>query len=927
MVVREDVKRTAPINYLYEHADEFPGVSVTNTYIRYYPHGDLAAHVLGYVNEISAAQLKALQRKGYAAGDKIGEAGVEASYDSYLRGHAGLEQLRVDSLGRPRSPLVTKRQPAEGESIKLTIDSKLQRKAEEAIRYGIDQAYRHHHWQANGGAIVALDPRDGSIRAMASYPTYNPSIYTGHVTTKRLAAAGLSPSTAERDNFRSLDRASNGVYPAGSTFKPVTALAAMETGKLLPSTPLDCTGSYTVYSEFDGSVSEVFHNVDPYINESMTLPTALAASCDTWFYQLGYEFYKAPASEGHPLQAWAAKFGFGRKTGVDVGPESAGLLPTPEWRKRAFTAKTDPGNWQIDNQWKPGDSIQLAIGQKDLLVTPLQMARFYAAIANNGKLVRPHLAMQVEEGGGTPKSPPRVVHNFPAAAPQSLGLDPTYLAAVQDGLWQATHSRRRNLDERLRHLPDPDRGQDRHCAEGSEHRPEGSVLVVRLRAGGEHHAARARGLRADRERRLRRRRGRARRVAGLQGVLQEAARLRAGDAMIEAVGTRARGLRTQRPEAVEATSAIRRLDWWLVGATAGLLAFGLWAIHGITAHDVTGNPDYFFVRQGIYAAVGVAGALALLFVDPQFYRRHMWAIYIGTTGVMLLVLLTGTVSRHSKRWLDIGFFRFQPSEFGKLLFVLFLAAFLADRAKRLGESRTVLETIGLGLVPILLVFVQPDIGTAMVYTAALAAVLFVAGIRWVHLAALGIGTLVVILAVLWLLPASGVHLLKDYQAKRLTGFTHPDSDPAGATYNVAQARNAVGAGGVNGRGVAGATQTKLNFLPEHATDFAFASLAEQRGFVGVSVLLLLYLLVVWRGLKVIAIARDAFSAIAAGGIVFAFLFQVFVNVGMNIGVAPVTGIPLPFVSVGGSALIASLLAVGVLQAIHIRGAARPKAYR
>ena len=220
----------------------------------------------------------------------------------------------------------------------------------------------------------------------------------------------------------------------------MTALAAMETGKLLPSTPLDCTGEYKVYSEFDGSLSETFHNVDPYINESMTLPTALAASCDTWFYQLGYEFYKAPASEGHPLQAWAAKFGFGRKTGVDVGPESAGLLPTPEWRKRAFTAKTDPGNWQIDNQWKPGDSIQLAIGQKDLLVTPLQMARFYAAIANNGKLVRPHLAMQVEEGGGTPKSPPRVVHNFPAAAPQSLGLDPTYLAAVQDGLWQATHS-------------------------------------------------------------------------------------------------------------------------------------------------------------------------------------------------------------------------------------------------------------------------------------------------------------------------------------------------------------------------------------------------------------------------------------------------------------------------------------------------------
>src|SRR4029077_1728560 len=225
-------------NYLYEHAEEFPGVSVTNTYLRYYPHGSLAAHVLGYVNEISGAQLKQLQRKAYAAGDKIGEAGVEGSYDSYLRGHAGLAQLRVDSLGHPRSQLVTKRPPAPGESIKLTIDDKLQSAAQQAILYGINRAYANKHYQADGGAIVALDPRDGSIRAMDSYTIYNTCIYTRHVNTKRLAAEGLTPSTAEQKRFPSLDRASNGVYPAGSTFKPVTALAAMETGKLLPSTPL-----------------------------------------------------------------------------------------------------------------------------------------------------------------------------------------------------------------------------------------------------------------------------------------------------------------------------------------------------------------------------------------------------------------------------------------------------------------------------------------------------------------------------------------------------------------------------------------------------------------------------------------------------------------------------------------------------------------
>jgi rod shape determining protein RodA len=397
--------------------------------------------------------------------------------------------------------------------------------------------------------------------------------------------------------------------------------------------------------------------------------------------------------------------------------------------------------------------------------------------------------------------------------------------------------------------------------------------------------------------------------------------------MIEAVNTRARGLRTPRAEGIEVASAVRRLDWVLLGAVGALLGYGLWSIGGITAHDITGNPNYYLVRQSLYAVVGCLGLVAVLFIDPDHYRRYRQPIFIGTAGVMLLVLLAGTVSRHSKRWLDIGFFRFQPSEFGKLLFVLFLAGFLADRARRLGETRTVAEAIGLGVIPMLLVFLQPDVGTAMVYAAALAAVLFVAGVRWTHLAVLGVGTVVLVLAVLWLLPAAGVHVLKPYQEQRLTHFTHPDSDPAGATYNVSQSINAVGAGGVKGRGEAGATQTNLNFLPEHATDFAFASLAEQRGFVGVSVLLLLYLLVVWRGLKVVAIARDAFSAIAAGGIVFAFLFQIFVNVGMNIGIAPVTGIPLPFVSVGGSALIANLLAIGVLQAIHVRGAARRKAYR
>ena len=447
VVVKETVKKTARINYLLEHSEDFPGVHVTDTYIRGYPHGSIGAQVLGYVNEISAEQLKQLQRKGYAAGDKIGEAGVEASYDAYLRGRAGLAQLRVDSLGRPRSQLLEKRRPASGDSIKLTLDLGLQRAAEEALSYGIAKARLNGEWAANGGAIVALNPNDGSILAMASNPTYEPKLYTGHVSARRLRNAGLAPSTAEAANYPSLNRAISGVYPAGSTFKPVTALAALETRvqvngvTVSPSTLLPCTGHYTVYKE-DGSgqVAQVFDNWDIYANSQMNLPTAIAASCDTFFYQLGYGFYKEPPSAGHPLQAWAAKFGIGRRTGVDLGPESAGLLPTPEWRRRTFTRKTDPGNWQIDQLWKPGDSIQLTIGQKDLLVTPLQMARLYALIANNGRLVRPHIVEDVQQGGNNRGSQARIIHRFTPPPAQPVGLDPTYLAAVQDGLVLATHA-------------------------------------------------------------------------------------------------------------------------------------------------------------------------------------------------------------------------------------------------------------------------------------------------------------------------------------------------------------------------------------------------------------------------------------------------------------------------------------------------------
>jgi penicillin-binding protein 2 len=423
----------ARVDYLAERKEDFPGVEVADAYLRSYPHGDLAAHLLGYVGPISEAQLKDLKSEGYRLDDAIGQAGVESRYDKYLRGVPGLARLRVDALDRPIGTFEPTVPAQPGNALRLTIDLKLQEAAEAALRYGIQAAHDDACfgcWAANGGAIVALDPRDGSIRALASYPTYNPSLYVGRVSRHALDAAGLTQRTARDANYPILDRAIDAAYPPGSTFKPMTGIAAMEEHLVEPYSTLPCTGSYTVKGQ-------TFMNWDPNVSAAMTMPTALAASCDTYFYQLGYRFYGL-RTFGR-MQKWASRFGFGSLTGVDLSPEQRGLLPTPAWRKRTFTRKTDPHNWQIDSLWKPGDSIQLAIGQKDLLVTPMQMARFYAAIANGGRLVTPHVLKDVELPSSNGRAG-KVLPTQQPAAPESTGVDAGALDVIRQGLYEATHA-------------------------------------------------------------------------------------------------------------------------------------------------------------------------------------------------------------------------------------------------------------------------------------------------------------------------------------------------------------------------------------------------------------------------------------------------------------------------------------------------------
>jgi penicillin-binding protein 2 len=403
--------------YLLEHQNEFAGVQITETYLRNYEQGKLAAQSLGYVGEISAEQVEARADEGYRAGDRIGQTGLEAAYDTYLRGVRGEGRVLVDALARITSEREFSQLPEAGDNIRLTIDIDLQRAAEEALAYGIRLAHDNREWAANGGALVAMEVDTGEILALASNPTFNPNIYVGRVEEK-----DLERLASKEANLPTMNRAIAGAYPPGSTFKPFVALAALQEGLLRRDEYIQCTGQRVI----DG---QTFMNWDPYKNVAMTVSTAIANSCDTFFYDVALRFYQRKDS---PLQRWSRSMGFGSGTGVDLGPEAEGLVPTPAWRRKTF--KTE-----IDKIWTSGDSVQLSIGQGDVLVSPLQLTRGYAMIANGGKLVEPHLVKSVEEPRAEGE-PPVVLRPYTPKPARDIGLDPSAVQVVQEALYDATHA-------------------------------------------------------------------------------------------------------------------------------------------------------------------------------------------------------------------------------------------------------------------------------------------------------------------------------------------------------------------------------------------------------------------------------------------------------------------------------------------------------
>lgn len=384
--------------------------------------------------------------------------------------------------------------------------------------------------------------------------------------------------------------------------------------------------------------------------------------------------------------------------------------------------------------------------------------------------------------------------------------------------------------------------------------------------------------------------------------------------------TRTRNARPE-PFAVEVGLGERlglaHMDWPLAFAAIALVAFSVFTLGQATRHDVPGSPNYYLERQAIYAILGVLGMFALTRIDYSRFRELRVGIYTFLCVSVALVFVFGFAARGSRRAFELPFFSFQPSELGKLLLVLALAGFVIDGARRGSPVQRTVRYLCLGLAPAALVFLQPDLGTAMVLVVATLAVMYFGGVPWTHFAAIGGGIAGLIVLVLVVAPAIGHPIMHGYQEERLTSFLHPHEHEAGAGYQQNQSVTAVGAGQLTGRGDK-ATQTRLDFVPERSTDFIFAVIGERYGFMGAAFVLSLYALLFWRALRITTLSKNSYGTLVAGGIAVSLLFQTFVNVGMNLGIMPITGIPLPLMSYGGSSVLATFLAVGVLQSINVQ---------
>ena len=395
-IVKADVPLPV-VSYLSEHASSFPGVSVDKVWLRSYPYRQLAAHIFGTVGEVTEEQLKERRYRGVAPGDRIGQSGIEYSYDRFLRGKNGARRVVVDAMGNPRDTLGSV-PSVPGHQLRLSVDLNVQKAGQKAI-------------SGDEGAFVVMDVKTGAVVALGSNPPFDPNTFSKGITQKNFDRLNNDP------NHPLADRAIQGLYPIGSTFKLITATAALEGGLITPDSVKYDPGQFSIGSA-------VWHNAESAAHGALSLRKALQVSDDVFFYQLGYEAYNR--GNGLLIQRWAKRFGLGHPTGIDLPGEASGLIAGPPAKRMLYKYKLADSP-----QWYPGDNVNFSVGQGFLQVTPLQLAVAYAALANGGKILRPQLGERIEDSSG------RVIQEFATRVRRRIKIDPAYRQAIIDGLRQA----------------------------------------------------------------------------------------------------------------------------------------------------------------------------------------------------------------------------------------------------------------------------------------------------------------------------------------------------------------------------------------------------------------------------------------------------------------------------------------------------------
>lgn len=358
-----------------------------------------------------------------------------------------------------------------------------------------------------------------------------------------------------------------------------------------------------------------------------------------------------------------------------------------------------------------------------------------------------------------------------------------------------------------------------------------------------------------------------------------------------------------------ASHPLRHIDWPLLVLTLALASYGALLIYSATQASV----GFSELRLQLgWIVVGIVGLAATASFDYLKLKTYSGVFYGICVVLLVLVFIIGKVALGAQRWIPIGPFNLQPSEFAKIALIIMLAALLSKRKEGVASNRDIAVACGYSLVFILLVFIQPDLGTALVFGAITVGILYAAGINlWVLVGLGGATALGAAIAV-------KLNILHQYQVNRLLVFLNPQSDPTGAGYNITQAKIAIGSGQFFGRGLFLGSQTRLNFIPHGDTDFIFAVLGEQLGFIGILVLITLFGLLLWRIAKIALNSRDMFGTLICAGVIASLLFQAFTNIGMNIGIMPVTGIPLPLISYGGSSFLTTMISLGLVLSVAMR---------